>query len=143
MQNPPHDSLADYLEAQALLEILHQRKGRLLDTARSGSEGAEEAESLIALVEAGIQKAGALVARYESLIEGNLQTVADGAESGRVLFLEVSRRIREFCALLGKDAEELSGEERLRWFGVLEDYGRLHAEWIQKLPPEDWPPPIG
>jgi hypothetical protein len=142
MQNPPHDSLADYLEAQALLETLYNRKGRLLDAARARTDGAGPPEPLLASVEAGIRKAGALVAQYESLIEGNLQTVADDAESGRTLFLEVSKRIREFCALLGKEAKELGGEERLRWFEVLEDYTRLHAEWIQKLPPEDCPPPI-
>ena len=142
MLNPPHDSLADYLEAHSLLETLHHRKGRLLEGGSPVPSSAAESESLIALVDAGIQKAGALVVQYEQQIEGSLQTVADQADLGRVLFLDVSKRIREFSALLGECSGELTEDERLRWAGVVEDYTTLHAEWTQKIPPEDCPPPL-
>lgn len=142
MPNPPHDSLADYLEAQSLLETLHNRKGRLLEAAGTAGEGDGTSEPLLELVNAGIRKAGALVVQYEQEIEGGLQTVADSADSGRDLFLDVSKRIREFCALLQEYPGELSAEESLRWDGVLEDYARLHAEWAQKIAPEDCPPPL-
>jgi hypothetical protein len=142
MLNPPHDSLADYLEAHSLLETLHNRKGRLLEGGSSVSKSPAESESLIALVDAGIQKAGSLVVQYEQQIEGSLQTVADHADLGRALFLDVSERIREFSALLGEYAEELTEDERLRWAGVVDDYARLHAEWAQKIPREDCPPPL-
>ncbi len=142
MPNPPHDSLADYLEAHSLLETLHNRKGRLLDGASSVPQSGADSESLIALVDAGIQKAGALVVQYEHQIEGGLQTVADHADSGRELFLDISKRIREFYALLGEHAEALTEDERLRWAGVLEDYASLHDEWAQKIPTEECPPPL-
>ena len=142
MPNPPHDSLADYLEAHSLLETLHNRKGRLLDGASPVPESGAASESLIALVDAGIQKAGALVVQYEQQIEGGLQTVANHADSGRELFLDISERIREFSALLGEHAEQLSKDEQLRWAGVLEDYATLHAEWAQKMAPGECPPPL-
>jgi hypothetical protein len=142
MLNPPHDSLADYLEAHSLLETLHNKRGRLLEGGGSMPPSLAESESLIALVDAGIQKAGALVVQYEQQIEGGLQNVADHADLGRALFLDVSERIREFCALLSEHADELTEDERLRWAGVVEDYGTLHAEWAQKMPPEDCPPPL-
>ena len=142
MANPPQDSLADYLEAHSLLAILHNRKGRLLEEAGAVPGSGAASESLITLVDAGIQKAGALVVQYEQQIEGGLQEVANHADSGRELFLEVSSRIREFCALLGEHAQELNEGERLRWEGVLEDYATLHAEWVQKMPPEECPPPL-
>jgi hypothetical protein len=142
MPNPPHDSLFDYLEAHSLLETLHNRRSRLLDEAISAPPSGADADSLLALVDAGIQKAGALVVQYENEIEGNLQVVADRADSGRDLFMDVSKRIREFSALLSECSDALTENERLRWQGVLEDYSRLHSEWVQKLAPEDCPPPI-
>ncbi len=144
MPNPPHDSLSDYLEAHSLLETLHNRKSRLLQGAESAAKasGGPSSESLLALVDAGIQKAGALVVQYESAIEGNLQVIADDADSGRELFLNVSARIREFQALLDDNPGELTPEEQLRWQGVVADYARLHSEWSQKLAEEDCPPQI-
>ena len=142
MPNPPHDSLSDYLEAHSLLETLHNRKGRLLEGASSVSKSGADSESLIALVDAGIQKAGALVVQYEHQIEGGLQSAADEADSERELFLSISQRIREFAELLGEHASELTEEEKLRWEAVLEDYGTLHAQWAQKMPPEECPPPL-
>lgn len=142
MPNPPLDPLADYLEAQSLLETLHNRKGRLLEGAGPAGEGGAASEPLLALVDAGIRKAGALVVRYEQQIEGGLQNVADQADSGRLLFLDVSKRIREFCALIQDCPGELSDEERLRWDAVLEDYASLHGEWVKKIPPEECPPPL-
>lgn len=142
MPNPPHDSLADYLEAHSLLETLHNRKGRLLEGARPVPESGAASESLLALVDAGIQKAGALVVQYEQQIEGGLQTVANHADSGRELFLDISQRVKEFSALLGEHAEQLSEDERLRWAGVLEDYATLHGEWAHKMAPGDCPPPL-
>jgi hypothetical protein len=142
MPNPPQDSLADYLEAHSLLETLHNRKGRLLEEAGAVPESGAAPESLIALVDAGIQKAGALVVQYEQQIEGGLQDVANHADSGRELFLDISSRIREFCALLNEHAGELTEGERLRWEGVLEDYATLHAEWAQQMPSGECPPPL-
>jgi hypothetical protein len=143
MLNPPHDSLADYLEAHSLLETLHNRKGRLLEAGESTLPSSlAESESLIALVDAGIEKAGALVVQYEQQIEGTLQVVADDADLGRALFLDISERISEFYALLSEHADELTEDERLRWACVVEDYMTLHTEWAQKMPPEDCPPPL-
>lgn len=143
MPNPPHDSFSDYLEAHSLLETLHKRKGRLLEGADSVAvPGGPDPESLIALVDAGIQKAGALVVQYEGLIEGDLQVIADHADSGRELFLDVSKRIREFQALVDDNPGGLTAEELLRWQGVVADYARLHLEWSQKLAQKDCPPPI-
>jgi hypothetical protein len=93
-------------------------------------------------VDAGIRKAGALVVQYESVIEGNLQVIADHADSGRELFLDVSKRIREFQALVDDNLGELTAEEQLRWLGVLADYARLRSEWAQKLAEEECPPPL-
>ncbi len=143
MPNPPHDSLSDYLEAHSLLETLYKRKGRLLQRAESAAAvSGPDSESLLALVDAGIRKAGALVVQYESVIEGNLQVIADHADSGRELFLDVSKRIREFQALVDDNLGELTAAEQLRWLGVLADYARLRSEWAQKLAEEECPPPL-
>jgi hypothetical protein len=142
MPNPPHDSLSDYLEAHSLLETLHNRKGRLLGEPGATPASGADSEPLLTLVDAGIRKAGALVVQYEQEIEGSLQELADQADSARELFFDVSKRIREFHALLGEYSGALTSEERTRWEGVLEDYSSLHSEWAQKLPPEDCPPPL-
>ena len=143
MPNPPHDALADYLEAHALLETLHRRKIRLMEESGASPQKDAESENLIALVNAGIKKAGALVVQYECEIEGSLQDVADDADLSRQLFLDISKRIREFHALVGEHADELSESEKMRWAGVVEDYGKLHEEWCRKLAPGDCPPPLG
>lgn len=144
MPNPPHDSFSDYLEAHSLLETLHSRKDRLLEGADGAvaASGGPDSDSLLALVDAGIQKAGSLVVQYESLIEGNLQMLADHADLGRELFWDVSKRIREFQALVDDSPGELTADEQLRWQGVVADYARLHSQWAQKLSTEDCPPPL-
>jgi hypothetical protein len=143
MPNLPHNALSDYLEAHTLLETLHRKKARLMEQAGSPSSVGGEAERLIAMVDAGIHKAGALVVQYECEIEGGLQIVADQADSSRQLFLDVSRRILEFQALVAEYAADLSEAEKMRWASVVADYATLHAEWCAKLAPEECPPPIG
>ncbi len=143
MPNLPHNALSDYLEAHTLLETLHRKKARLMEQAGSPSSGGGDSEHLIAMVDAGIQKAGALVVQYESEIEGGLQIVADHADSSRQLFLDVSKRILEFHALVAEYAAELSDTEKIRWAGVVGDYTKLHAEWCAKLAPDECPPLIG
>ena len=95
---------------------------------------------LLKTVEAGIAKAEGLLREYERHLEGCLHQIADEADRGRLLFLEVAQRMFEFQALVGEHGQELTQEELVQWEGLLDDYRKLRREWVGKLPPEECPP---
>ncbi len=146
MPRTPHDTLADYLEAQSLLERLRAKRNRLRNDAEAAREDAGEREgealggAALRNLELGITRAEELLLEYERYFEECLHQIADEADRGRYLFEEVSRRMLEFRQVVGEHGRDLSPEELEQWERLLEDYRKLRLEWSGKIPPEECPP---
>ena len=149
MELPAPDFWNDYLDGLEMLSVLDGMRDRVLEHLSemdelgrldSGDFSVREVIAVLDALAAKRNRIEAWVQISEQHLEESLQAVADVEDEGRVLFLEVSRRVRELGCLSPQNWAALSDSERCDWQELLADYERLRGVWREKIAPGELPP---